>query len=450
VRYKVMVFLCVLSFLSYFDRVCISRASESIEHDLLFDDRMMGLIMGAFWLAYGLFEIPGGWMGDRWGARLTLTRIVLAWSVFTALSGSAVGFLSLLVCRLLFGVGEAGAFPNMARVQSEWLPVKSRARAGGLLWLSARWGGAFSPLIFGGLLTFCRAPAFRHALSGLGLGSLSEAADWRFGFWASGLMGIAWCLALYPWFRDDPAEKRGVNQAELALINQDRGPDPSHSHDARVWKLLLTNRNLWAMAILYFFNGFGWIFLASWVPTFFKTRFQVSFEDSELISGLPLFLGGLSCLVGGLLSDWLVKRTGRRRLCRALFPVAGYAMASAAMLGLSVADTKTTAIVLLCVAGAAIDFGQGANWASIVDIGGQYAGTATGFINMIGNTGNTLGPIIAAQIFSFGLTGWRVLFCVYACTFLIAASMWLFIDPNQTFYDERLHAEEAQVIEELL
>jgi MFS transporter, ACS family, glucarate transporter len=111
----------------------------------------MGLVFGAFWLAYALFEIPGGWMGDRVGARFTLTRIVLAWSVFTALTGAATGFYSLLMYRFLFGVGEAGAYPNLAHIQSRWLPTAERARAGGALWLTARWGAAFAPLLFGTL-----------------------------------------------------------------------------------------------------------------------------------------------------------------------------------------------------------------------------------------------------------------------------------------------------------
>ncbi|MGD9633354.1 MAG: MFS transporter, partial [Pirellulales bacterium] len=151
VRVGVMALLCGLSFLTYYDRQCIVRAQEGIQQALAIDDVQMGLVFGAFWLAYALFEIPGGWMGERFGARLTLTRIVLAWSVFTVLTGAAAGFYSLLVYRFLFGVGEAGAYPNMAHIQSRWLPGSERARAGGALWLCARWGAAFAPLIFGTL-----------------------------------------------------------------------------------------------------------------------------------------------------------------------------------------------------------------------------------------------------------------------------------------------------------
>ena len=210
VRYGVMAFLCALSFLTYFDRVCIMRAQGDIQRDLGLSDTMMGTIMGAFWFAYAVFEIPVGWWGDRFGSRRTLSRIVLAWSLFTALSGSATGFLSLLAFRFLFGLGEAGAYPNMARIQSRWLPARARGRAGGLLWLMARWGGAFSPVIFGAMLRAFESPAARSVFGSV--------ASWRLGFWASGLLGLIWVALFYPWFRDEPAEKRGVNVAELALI----------------------------------------------------------------------------------------------------------------------------------------------------------------------------------------------------------------------------------------
>src|SRR5262245_55866172 len=185
-----MALLSALAFLTYFDRVCIMRAQEEIESDLGISHAQMGIVLGAFWLAYALFELPGGWLGDRFGTRPTLTRIVLAWSLFTALSGSATGFVSLLVSRLLFGVGEAGAFPNMARAQERWLPVGSRARAGGLLFLVARWGGAFSPLLFGSMLRAFGSEGFRRAArESHVLASLADVAAWRLSFWAAGLVG---------------------------------------------------------------------------------------------------------------------------------------------------------------------------------------------------------------------------------------------------------------------
>ncbi len=430
-----MGFLCALSFLTYFDRVCIMRSQDQIQGDLAIDDFRIGCVMGAFWLAYALFEIPSGWFGDRVGPRYTLTRIVLAWSLFTALSGTAVGFLSLLLFRFLFGMGEAGAYPNMARVQAQWLPLRARARAGGLLWLTARWGGAFSPLIFGTMLRAFDSTAFRETAGGVpGLSNLADIASWRLCFWAAGLVGVLWCLAFYPWFRDNPADKRSVNHAERALIAAGR---PSESHEPKLgadgWRRLFSCPSLWAISILYLCGSFGWSFFVSWMPRFLKDVHGISFEQSEWTSALPLLCGGVSCLVGGVLSDWLVRRTGWRRWGRAIFPLAGCSTAAAAMFAIPFVDTHQQAVALMCLASAAFDFGQAANWATIVDIGGEFAGTATGFVNMVGNMGNAVQPAVGSVIFR--ALGWNTLFFVLSGAFLCAASMWMWIDPRRTFYD---------------
>lgn len=436
VRYVVMGFLLILSFLTYFDRVCIVRAQQEISHDLQLEDWQMGLVLSAFWFAYAVFEIPGGWMGDRYGARVTLTRVVLAWSLFTALSGCASGFIMLLTFRFLFGAGEAGAYPNMAIVQSKWLPTKSRARAGGLLWLAARWGGAFSPMLFAGLmrtLDVMRADGKLSFIPGL-----EDVASWRIGFWIAGLLGVVWCVAFYPWYRNEPAEKPSVNAAELALIGEGRKGKEVHSMSWEMWKALGCSKSLWAMAFLYVSGSFGWSFFVSWLPKYLLDKHEMTFAASESFWKQPLFYGGISCLVGGLLCDWFVRRTGWKRLGRALFPLTGYLTASIAIFSVQFVSNADHAVVLICMAGAAYDFGQGANWASIVDIGGRYAGTAAGFINMLGNLGNSLQPIIGAWVFN--RFGWGPLFVVYSMAFLLAASMWLFIDPTKTFYREEKEA----------
>ena len=437
VRYQVMGFLGALSFLTYFDRVCIMRAQGDIQRDLSLTDTQMGWVLGAFWLAYGLFEIPVGWWGDRFGARRTLTRIVLAWSLFTALSGTATGFLSLLAMRFLFGVGEAGAYPNMARIMSRWLPQRARGRAGGFLWLMARWGGAFSPLIFGSMLRGLSSPGFRDTLRVLPGGeSLAGLPSWRMAFWASGLLGVVWVVLFYPWFRDDPADKRSVNEAELSLIRSgSAAASTSHATPPGMWGRLFLSPSLWALALLYLCGSFGWSFFVSWMPRFLLTVHGMSFERSELANAMPLFFGGLSCLFGGWLSDVVVRRTGWRRLGRAIFPVTGCTVAAAAMLCLPLVESPRQAVVLMCVAAAAFDFGQGANWATIVDIGGRYAGTATGFINMVGNMGHFIQPALGAMIFN--AFGFSALFVVYAGAYLTAAVMWVVIDPRKTFYREQ-------------
>ncbi len=435
VRFTVIAFLCVLSFLTYYDRQCIVRAQESIQQSLVITDEQMGLVFGAFWLAYALFEIPSGWMGDRIGARFTLTRIVLAWSLFTALTGVATGLYSLLLYRFLFGVGEAGAFPNMARIQSRWLPKAERARAGGVLWLTARWGAAFAPLLFGTLTRGIHT--LQTSLGDLPLSEWFTAVSaWRISFFISGALGVVWCLTFYPWFRDDPAQKESVSEVELRMI--EAGRDKVQVEDlkeAQIWTRLFSSPSLWAMAMYYICGSFGWSFYVSWMPRYMKEVQGVTFEKSEWSSALPLFFGGIACLAGGILSDALVKRTGWRRLGRAIFPVSGCLIAAMAMLAIPHATTPRDATLLMCLASAAFDMGQAANWSSIVDLGGRNAGIAMGFINMVGCLGNAAQPYVGARVFN--TFGWNTLFGVYAVAFLLAMTTWAIIDPTRTFYERR-------------
>jgi ACS family glucarate transporter-like MFS transporter len=446
VRYVVMLFLCVLSFLTYFDRVGIMRAQGDMQRDLHISDAQMGWIFSVFWGAYALFEIPGGWLGDRFGARSTLTRIVFAWSLFTALTGSAVGFASLFTYRLLFGIGEAGAFPNIARVQWRWLPASAQGRASGFIWLMARWGGAFSPVIFGSLLRLLGHHSVHAALAKVPLlDKLNYLPSWGLVFWVSGLFGIAWILLFYPWFRDNPAEHPSVNAGELAKI----GPGATNTHrpvyDARVWKQLLTDSNLWFVSLYYAFGSFTWSFFVSWLPRFLKQVHHLDYAKSEWRQGMPLFFGGISCLLGGSISDLIIKKTGRVRFGRAFLPITGRLIAAVMILLAGFAHSPNVAIFFLCVCMLAHDLGQGPSWATVVTVGGFYAGTAAGFVNTVTNLGgNFLQPILGERIFNH--YGWHALFIVYALIYFFSAATWLFINPERTFYHDTADANGFQVI----
>ncbi|HSZ57349.1 MAG TPA: MFS transporter [Tepidisphaeraceae bacterium] len=435
VRYVVLIFLCVLAFLTYFDRVCIASAQADIERDLRLTDAQMGLILGGFWLAYGLFEIPGGWMGDRFGSRYTLSRIVLAWSIFTALSGSAIGFLSLFACRFFFGVGEAGAFPNMARVQSRWFPLVAQGRVGGMLWLVARWGGALSFALFPLLMSAAGSPSFRHVLGRLP-GSLATVPSWRIAFWICGLLGLVWVATFFLWFRDDPAEKSSVDEAELALIRAGRAQADPHAQTAmsrRLWVELFSSGRLWAIAAAYMCGSFGWSFFVSWMPRYMTSVHHPSATMGKWLNTTPLLVGGAACMLGGALSDQLVRASGSIRLGRGVFPVFGYTTAAISMACIPFAHTPGQAIALMCLGSFGNDMGQAAQWASIINVGGRYAGTAFGMINMVANVGgNFLQPIIGAEV--FGHYGWPPLFALYGGVFLTSAILWVFIDPTRQFY----------------
>lgn len=322
----------------------------------------------------------------------------------------------------------------------------------------ARWGGAFSIPLAGALMRGYDSPAFRNFLRSLPLPeSWAGMEAWRLTFWTAGLMGLVWVLAFYYWFRDHPSEKPSVNKAELAMITRGNPPEVrGHSMESHLWSKLFLNRSLLALGVLYLFGSFGWSFFASWMPKYVDTVVMAKQENvapqastptpesgstwlsaevrSEWISAAPHFCGGIACLVGGILCSRLVAKTGDRRRGRAIFPVCGYVTAALAMYCVPFVKTPLQATLLLCLAQAAHDFGQGANWASIVDIGGKYAGVAAGMINTIGNMGNAFQPYIGAKIIES--YGWNQLFLVYSVAFLVAASMWTMIDPRKTFYGD--------------
>src|SRR5438067_13625160 len=197
VRAKVLAFAFLLTAVTYLDRICISAAAPFIMDDLHLSVVQMSVVFSAFTLAYSLFEIPSGWLGDVRGPRRVLTRIVLWWSAFTMLTGAARGFAPLVAIRFLFGAGEAGAFPNIARSFSRWFPPGERGRANGVMFLGSRVGGMLSAPI--ALLIVARW-------------------GWRASFVAFGTLGLAWAAAWFAWYRDDPAEHPDVNGEELALI----------------------------------------------------------------------------------------------------------------------------------------------------------------------------------------------------------------------------------------
>src|SRR4029079_16570011 len=266
VRGRVLVFAFLLAVVTYLDRICISAAAPAIMDELHLSFIQMGLVFSAFTLAYSLFEVPSGWLGDVRGPRRVLTRIVLWWSAFTMLTGAARGFLSLITIRFLFGAGEAGAFPNVARSFSRWFPMRERGTANGVLFLGSRLGGMLSaPLAL----------------------LLIRSWTWRAAFAIFGATGVGWAVVWYWWYRDRPSEHPSVNAAELALIQE--GSDERETAKTP-WRAVLRSRNLHAICAMYFAFGYGLYFYFTWLPTYLIRELGFSVLAGGLLSALPFAL----------------------------------------------------------------------------------------------------------------------------------------------------------------
>ena len=399
VRYGVLAFAGALSMITYLDRACIASAAPSIVRDLHLESIAdLKWVFFAFALAYALFQVPSGWLGDVFGPRKVLIWIVLWWSLFTVLTGMVglslgglvMGLAFLIVVQLLFGVGDAGGFPNITRALHNWFPRQERGFAQGVMWMSGRLMAGLTPLIWMVLVegiaksgtAEVRSPAARL---------LPPLLPWRAVFWLFGLVGVAWVIGFAWWFRNRPEEKAGVNAAELAWIRsgQER---PAARHGGVPWRRLLGDRNLWALCMMYGLQSYGWYFYITYLPSFLERRFHVPADSlcGAIYKGGPLLLGAVGCLLGGLLTDRFVRRTGNLRWGRRLFGVIGHTLTCLCFLACRYAPSAFWFFLAISFAGFSTDLGMAAGWSSCQDIGRRYAGIVAGFMNTCGNLGGAL------------------------------------------------------------
>ncbi len=286
-RYRVLVLLFLLVLVMYLDRLCIAVAGPRMQSDLGLGPHEWGWVMGAFTLAYALFEVPSGVLGDRIGPRKVLTRIVLWWSAFTAVTGAVSNLGTLLVVRFLFGAGEAGAFPNCTATVSRWIPAQERARGTSVFWLATSAGGSITPLI---------------------VVPLQQAYGWRAAFFLFGSLGLFWVAAWRFWFRDTPAESPGISEAEIRHIGE-----PTRSgHTSLPWGRVLRNSNFQRLLLMYHLYCWGGYFYLSWLHTYLVVGRGMTEDAMKIASALPALAGVVGVLGGGFLSDRLANRHSLR------------------------------------------------------------------------------------------------------------------------------------------
>lgn len=429
-RYWVIVFAVSLAIIQYIDRVAISQAMPDIAAEMKFTDAQKGMIFSAFTLAYALFEIPTGWLGDKIGARKVLLRVVLWWSFFTAATGWAWSYASMLVTRFLFGAGEAGCFPNLTKAFSTWLPKSDRTRAQALMWMGARWGGASAPLLVVLVMTF---------------------VSWRAAFLIFACLGVVWAAIFYWWFRDNPRDHPSVNAAELELLKENEQNVAGHGNVP--WRAMVTRPSMWLLWAQYFCLSYGWYFYVTWLPTYLRDERGMDIKSNVFmrwlagllegsmspevalkvlaaaLAGIPLFFGGFGSLVGGLVSSRLIAGGSSVRRVRRTFGFVGLTGASALLMTSFYIRDPLLAMLSMGLASFCNDLTMPGSWASCMDIGGKYAGTVSGSMNMMGNFGGMSGPLVVGYVLSQTGRDWQLAFAISAVIYFLGAICWLFIDP---------------------
>ena len=416
----VLWFAVALAVITYLDRVCISQASAMMQADLGISKTQMGFAFAAFGWAYALFEIPGGWLGDRIGPRKVLMRVVAMWSVFTIATGWAWNLASLVVFRFLFGAGEAGCFPNITKVFTLWFPPAERVRAQGIVWLSARWGGAFTPLLVGWML------AGREGGPGLGL-------HYRWVFLGFGLLGLVWAVLFFRWFRDSPADHPRVNAAELAHIGDTASPGTEH---AMPWARMLASRTVWMLWGQYFFMSYAWYFYITWFPTYLREHFpSLSEMQRAWLACVPLFFGGLGCLVFGLVCAPVEKWLGGTARARRFIGVTGMGCAGVMLLVSTFLHEPLLSVLAVGLASFCSDSAMPGAWGTCMDVGGRHAGALSGSMNMLGNAGGAVAPMVVPFVLAATGGNWTVNMWLFAAAYFLGAVCWAFVNS-----DERLES----------
>ena len=373
-RHGVIALLAALSIITFIDRMAIAVTGPAIQRDLGITPDQWGWVLGAYVIAYAVFEIPSGAMGDAHGYRKELTRITVWWSFFTAATALCRNFWQLTAARFLFGLGAAGAYPNMSGVLYRWLPSRERARGQGVIWAASRFGGALAPLL---------------------LVPLQATLGWRATFAILGLIGLTWAIAWRRWFHDRPVDHPGIGADEVADI----GGDEAGSHAGTPWRRLLGLPQLWLIALAYCFYAFGSWFFFNWFPTWLVKGAGFTVAEMGLYGSIPFLLGVVANLAGGVLCDRLAARIGIRNAYR-LIASTCLTITAVLLVMLSLASGKLAIVVLAGAAFAVMDLMLPAAWAMCMAIGGRYGGTASGVMNTAGNLGGfvctvAIGYIIA-------------------------------------------------------
>jgi MFS family permease len=430
VRQRILGFAATLAIITYVDRVCISQAAPFIQEELHFTAAQMGLAFSAFAWAYALFEIPGGWLGDWIGPRKVLIRVVLLWSFFTAATGYAWNLSSLVITRFFFGMGEAGCFPNLTKAFMIWLPSDQRTRAQAVMWLSARWGGAFTPLLVIWVMSWL---------------------SWRKSFVLFGSLGIVWALFFYRAFKKNRQSESGrasQNLQATSWIKEDA------MRPLRVpGRKLLRSRSVWLLWAQYFCLTYGWFFYVTWLPTYLKDTRGLELNQNDLIfglgkvleqffraettqrvlvaalAGIPLFFGGLGAIVCGQVTPHLIHATGSVTRARRTLALLGF-MGASVLLPLSFyVKDPLLAMLAMGLASFCNDLTMPGSWSTCMDVGGNYAGTLSGSMNMMGSIGAATAPLVIGLLLDYSDKNWALPFWISGIIYFLGGLCWLGLDP---------------------
>ena len=415
VRFRVLLMLCIAAMLAYLCRNTIGVAESTIRHDLDLTKEQMGWIMSAFMLPYALGQIPSARLGEKWGTRYCLPTFSIIWSIATALMGWVTSAPSLIFCRMLEGLSQAGLFPCSTMTIAKWFPITGRAFASGALGSSMALGAAFGTALGGYIVV---------------------KFGWRWMFFIFAVPGFLWAACFYQWFRNEPANHHSVSREELEKITAHSDQSDPNPNEPTPWLRLFSSPATWLIFGQQTCRAAAQMFFFSWFPTFLQETRNVSVVKSGIYTMLPqlgLVAGGL---IGGLIVDSIFKRTGSKRLSRSAVATVSLTLCSLAVLASYFIKETNGAIALITVSGFFAGLAGPCGYTITIDMGGRHVASLFSAMNMFANLGAMTFPVLVPKILQVTNQNWNVVLIMFAGLFLVAAICWLLLDPDGTVFEQ--------------
>lgn len=409
-RWLLVFWMFLISAVAFLDRVNFSIAGQAIQSDHGLTDLQLGWAFSAFVIGYALFQVPGGWLADRFGPRLVISAGVVWWGIFTVLTalvpaGLAWSVAMLVGVRFLLGIGEAVLFPSAAKLVSKWMPSSERGLANGLIFAGVGAGAGVTP------------PLIIYLISRWG---------WHCSFYASALIGLAVGVVWFLIVRDSPRAHPLASQGEIARIEAGLPAAPREAGGGLPWRAILRSRNVRALTLSYFAYGYVAYIFFSWFFIYLNRVRGLDLKSSAFYAMLPFIAMTCAAPLGGWLADWIARRFSKRA-GRCGVALCGLALAAVFLtLATQVESARVASLVLTGGAGA-LYLAQSAYWAVAADISGSSAGSVSGLMNM----GNQIGGAVTASLTPWIAAhfGWTPSFLVAAAIALAGALAWLWVDP---------------------
>jgi sugar phosphate permease len=414
IRWYVLALISLMYMITYMDRSNISIAAPAIAKEFDFSKTEIALLFSAFAWAYAAGQVPGGWLADYFGPKRVLLAIVPFWSLMTAATAWGFSFTSFFTIRFAFGLGEAGAFPTASRAMQLWFPKSERGFVQGVTHCFSRLAIAVTPLIAVVIM---------------------NAWGWRWIFYVFALLGVAWSVVFFLFYRNRPEDEARVNALELAHIREtspsaEKGPATLLRSEVP-WRAIFSSPNMWFIALAYGCFFYGSYFYVSWFPTYLLEFRHLSLNSVGYLASLPLISAMVGDVAGGLLTDHVLRRTGNLRLARRVVAAPGLALAALLLIPAGTTDSAMIAILCLTASNFFLELVLGPAWAVPMDVGGTSSGTVTAVMNMVGAVGASISPLVFGFLVERG--SWVAPFYVTAAVLASGSLIWIFlIDPEKS------------------